>query len=148
MTWTYDPSISTDTDEVRLLIGDTDTTDQLLQNEEIGFFLTQASDVVLDAAARSARAIAGQFARRVDSSVESVRSAASQKKKHYTEMAAMYEGQLATKGAGLGIPIVGGISKDTMRDVREDTDRVEPKFEMDKYANPPFNTVDPLLGNN
>ena len=42
MTWTYsgNPS-STERDAVRFLVGDTDTNDQLLSNEEIDYLVTQ-----------------------------------------------------------------------------------------------------------
>ena len=40
MTWTYDAtSIGTDLAKVRLLIGDTETTDQQMTDEEINFFI-------------------------------------------------------------------------------------------------------------
>jgi len=50
MTWDYDASIPTQTDEVRLLIGDTDIANQLLQNEEIAWFLTQETNSYFAAA--------------------------------------------------------------------------------------------------
>ena len=52
MAWTYDAtllSISTSVGRrysVRLIIGDTDTTDQQLQDEEIDFFLSQGGDSI------------------------------------------------------------------------------------------------------
>ena len=44
MSWSYDfNALSTPLNAVRLLIGDTDTTNQQMQNEEIAFFLLQYS---------------------------------------------------------------------------------------------------------
>ena len=51
MSWSYSPSdLNTTTasgrlNTVRLLVGDTDTTDQLVQNEEITFALSQTGDM-------------------------------------------------------------------------------------------------------
>lgn len=63
MTWTYsgDPADS-EKDAVRFLIGDTDTTDQLLSDEEIVYTITTAGSLY-QAAHDSAYAIASTFAR-------------------------------------------------------------------------------------
>jgi len=50
MTWTYGGAPGTTTsatrrDAVRLLVGDTDTTDQQITDEEIAFGLSQASEI-------------------------------------------------------------------------------------------------------
>ena len=46
MTWTYtgDPNVS-DRDKIRFLIGDTDTNDQLVNDEEIEWALTEAGSI-------------------------------------------------------------------------------------------------------
>lgn len=67
MTWTYtdsDPTVSP-LNEVRFLIGDTDTADQLLQDEEIGFLLDDYP--VTESAARAAMHLARRFARKAKS---------------------------------------------------------------------------------
>ena len=47
MTWSFDDSAlaSSKKDQVRLMIGDTDTTDQLVSNEAIEFYLTARGGV-------------------------------------------------------------------------------------------------------
>ena len=64
MTWSYDNTVlsTSNKDAVRLIIGDTDTADQLLADEEIDYYLTKHG-VVLRAASESARAVAAKFAR-------------------------------------------------------------------------------------
>lgn len=64
MTWTYtgDPSVS-DRDKVRFLIGDTDTTDQLVSDEEIAWQLGVVGDNVYQAAHDLCVALAAKFAR-------------------------------------------------------------------------------------
>lgn len=66
MTWTYsgDPA-SNNRDAVRFLVGDTDTTDQLISDEEIAYLL----DVYIEApsaAVGAARSIAAKFSRQSD----------------------------------------------------------------------------------
>jgi hypothetical protein len=64
MTWSYsgDPA-SSDRDAIRFLIGDTDTDDQLLSNEEIDYCITQGGPSVYQAAHDCAYAIASKFSR-------------------------------------------------------------------------------------
>jgi hypothetical protein len=67
MTWSYsgDPAAS-EKDAVRFLIGDTDTNDQLLSNEEILYTISLTGDVY-EAAHDSAYAIASKFSRMASS---------------------------------------------------------------------------------
>ena len=66
MTWSYsgDPSASS-LDEVRFLVGDTDSTEQLVQNEEIAYAINAEITIGL-AAVRVLRALAasGSFGKR------------------------------------------------------------------------------------
>lgn len=106
MTWTYgnDPENS-QRDEVRLLVGDTDTTDQLVTDEEIAYALTRAGTVV-GASALMARACAAKFARLVSSSVGAVSESASDLWQHYKDLANELELQAAT----LAQPSFGGLT--------------------------------------
>lgn len=69
MTWSYsgDPSSST-LDEVRFLIQDTDTTDQLLSNEEINYLIDAYADDAYSAAVGSVVALIGKASRAVEES--------------------------------------------------------------------------------
>ena len=134
MTWTYDPTdLSTDLAKVRLLIGDTDTNDQLLSDEEINHFLTVDTDPNR-AAAFAANAIYSKFARLADTTVESVSKKYSQKAQHYSALAKTLEAQ--ANSADAPSPGISGINPETMRDKRNDTDRVREKFYMDRFSNP------------
>jgi hypothetical protein len=139
MTWTYDGTPGTATaagrrDAVRMLVGDTDTTDQQSTDEEIAFALDQASNGVYGASAIVARSLAGQYARRVDTTFGSVSSANSQRSKSYLDLATRYEREALTKdGSGLGAPSAGGISISAMDSVEDDSDRVEPAFKRDMF---------------
>jgi len=69
MTWTYsgNPS-SSNLDAVRFLSGDTDSSNQLISNEEISFLLSEWNSDTYVAAAFACDAIAGTFAAQEDSS--------------------------------------------------------------------------------
>jgi len=86
MTWTYDDPSANDRDKVRLLIGDTDQTDQLLSDEEITYLLDEWGTVYL-AAARAAKVIAAKFSRQADKSVGDLRISLSQKAQMYMSLA-------------------------------------------------------------
>lgn len=124
MTWTYDIALATAKDQIRSLIGDTDSTDPLLQDEEIAFYATQESGVYRQAAA-CCRTVAGKFARRVDRAVGDLRLSSSQQATAYLSLA----GELLRKAAvSDAVPYAGGISIGDKDGVEDDTDRVVPKF--------------------
>lgn len=133
MTWTYggDPTAN-NRDEVRFLVGDTDTGDQLITDEEIAYAVAEAH-TNRGAAALIARAVAAKFARRADKSVGDLRISYSQQHKHYLELA----GRLESETAFEITPYAGGISKDDKETQEEDTDRVEPSFAVGMHDNPP-----------
>ena len=138
MAWTYSDPSTSDRDAVRFLVGDTDTTDQRVTDEEIAFALSQASDDVYLAAAICARALAGKYANLVDTKFESVSSNYSDLRDNYTRLATQLERQSKKFAAnGLGIPAAGGMSISEIDSVESDTDRVPSKFRRDQYANPP-----------
>lgn len=143
MTWTYGgtpgtTSAATRRDAVRLLIGDTDTTDQQVTDEEIAFGLLQASDDVYAAGSIMCRAISGRYSRLVDSSVESVSSSYSQRAAQYAELASRLTKDGKKFGSsGLGVPDAGGISISDMVSVDTDPDRVPGAFRIDQFVNPP-----------
>ena len=63
MSWTYTDPNTSDRDKIRFLIGDTDSTDPLLSDEEIAFTLTEAGGSVYQAGHDSCYAIAAKFSR-------------------------------------------------------------------------------------
>src|SRR3990167_10734711 len=122
MTWTYSSTnLSTDLAKVRSLVGDTDTNDQQLTDEEIDFYLDNACNLYY-AAANASEALAGKYQRRVDKSVGRASLAASQRAKGYREQAASLRAQAAVYS---GItPYVGGISESDKDAIEDDSDRV------------------------
>ena len=115
MAWTYDPeelgleTLEERKNSVRFLVGDTDTNDQQMQDEEIVFALGQVGQNVYYAGAFVAEAIAAKFARLVTSEVDRTLRI------RYSDMQAQYRAlakdlrEQAMRVGGLGVS-AGGIN--------------------------------------
>ena len=143
MAWSYDPTdLDKDTasgrlNTVRLLVGDTDTSDQQAQNEEITFALSETNNNVYYAASWVARTVASQYARKVNTEVDgALRADYSDLSKQYSTLSDKLEFQGKKSGAVVGV-LAGGITKSGINTVRTDTDRVEGSFRRDRFRNPP-----------
>lgn len=112
--WTYsgDPTDSAK-DEVRFLIGDTDSSSQLISDEEVnylvGIYPASAGTANFLAAAAAARSIAARYTGAVSKQVGSLRINLAERASQYAELAKTLE-EAATTGAGqvIGAPILGG----------------------------------------
>jgi hypothetical protein len=110
--WTYDADLDERKDEVRFLVGDTDTTIPLVQDEEIEYVLTQY--VPADgkpawlAAAHVCDAIAGKFARKMQQTLGPLSASNQQQWEHYVALAAHLRMLYATNGLGGGEGYVPG----------------------------------------
>lgn len=143
MSWSYDPTdLDTTTasgrlNTVRLLVGDTDTLDQQVQNEEIMFALAENNNNIYYSSAWVCRTISSQYARRVTTQLDGALSANySDLIKHYAQRADTLEYQGKTSGAAVGI-LAGGITKSGVEAVRANTNRIEGSFRRDRFKNPP-----------
>ena len=134
MTWSYASTGPTsDKDFIRLTLGLTDTTDQLMTDEEITQTLTNYGNK-WKAAAAVAEAVAGKFARRVDSTMGKLKFAYSQRVKAYLDLAKVLRRQAVLSGGGtLWSGAIGIDSKQTEVD---DSDRVVPAFSIDMHDFP------------
>lgn len=112
-------------DQVRLLVGDTVSTDPQMQDEEIAFYLTQRASV-WGAAAECCMTLATKFARSVDQAVGAAKISFSQMAKAYTGKAAVFNAKAAAMGSGL--PYAGGLSIADMLNALSNDDRPAPQF--------------------
>ena len=143
MAWSYDPTDLDNTTAsgrlniVRLLVGDTDTVDQQVQNEEITFGLSENGNNIYLSASWIARAISSKYSRQVTTSLDGALSADySDLAKQYQALADQLEYQGKTNGASVGI-LAGGITKTQIEGVRANTNRIEGSFRRDRFKNPP-----------
>lgn len=131
MTWTYsgDPSAS-ELDELRFLLGDTDTTDQQLSDEEINYLLREHGDSVVAAGLAACRRLIAQYSRCVDQKTGDIDLKYSQRIAHYKDVMSMIrEGLRPT-------PYAGGISISDIETVQDDDDRQGPIFALGMLDNP------------
>lgn len=142
MSWSYTPSdLDTTTDSgrlniVRLLVGDTDTLDQQVQNEEIEFALLTESNDVYGAGSWIAKTLAAKYARFVDIDLDGqLAESYSQLKDHYLLLASKLDEHKKSEGTFLGV-FAGGITKSQMREAELDDNRVKPFFRRSSYKYP------------
>lgn len=144
MTWTYNPAaLSANTkDQVRLLVGDTEVNDPLLQDEEITYILTLESGVQY-AASRACETIAALFGRKVTTAVGDLKVSQEKKYEHYLELAADLRRRAAMNDM---MPYAGGISIADKQNQELDTDRQSPAFTRNDGRNPQTGVRPPLTG--
>jgi len=122
-----DPTSST-RDEVRFLIGDTDSTDAQLQDLEVDYLLTKYTTAA-KAALAACLALASKYARLCDKAVGDLRISYSQRQKHYLDLARELRARVAVR------PYAGGLSASEKESVNDDTDRIVPAFQRDLDTN-------------
>lgn len=86
----YDPTLASAMDLVRFLLGDTDVTNALLEDEEITALLETYGSADSTAAA-AARSLSARFAGQVDKAVGDLKISFSQKAEQYAALAVTLE---------------------------------------------------------
>lgn len=99
----YDPSVPTDRDKVRFLIGDTDNDNLMLSDDEIAFALVESSDNLYYAAAGLCRSIAARFARDVNYRFSTLWQDSGDAYIHYMELAKKYEDEALSGGGSIEV---------------------------------------------
>jgi len=131
MSWTYsgDPSLSSK-DAVRFAIGDTISSDPLLQDEEINYIISTNSSIA-DAAYYACIGIVAKLSRLADKSVGKIKISYSQKVTQYQKLA----DKLYANAGIVVIPYAGGISVSDKQDMQSDTSIVQPSFKIGGFDN-------------
>lgn len=141
MSWTYGYNPNDNTkDMVRFLIGDTDPTDPLLQDEEIQYLLNQGG-APQNVAVMAIEGIMAKFSRMADETVGGVKINFSQKLKNMDLMKQAMIQRIATTSIK---PYAGAISRSDMLQVSQNPDRPCPPFNLHMMQN--FN-VSPWVSN-
>lgn len=135
MTWTYagtpgTASTAEQRDAVRFWVGDTDTSDQLVTDEEIGFAIDNQGSLK-SASAEVARAIAAKYSRQADKEVGDLSIKLSQRAVQYLSLATSLDKQAARASAS---PFLGGSSISSKDSYKTAADRVRPAFEVGQFA--------------
>lgn len=135
MAWTYDTTLPVDKDKVRLLIGDTFSTDPQLSDEEIDAILALYGSVARTAVG-ACRMLAAKYSRNADKWVGDLKILASQKAKAYLALAEELEDAGGNAlGVSSGVPTAGGINVTEKELAQDDTTRVVPFFRRGLHDN-------------
>jgi hypothetical protein len=128
-TWTYDPALIATTPlyQVRRLIGDTNTADQQLFDEEINWAISQRGGSY-GGAADCCRDLAAKYSRDVDTVQGELHRLYSARSKAYS-LRAIEMNRVAAM-TSKGAPYAGGISRADKRTQESNTDRVDPQFNL------------------
>lgn len=118
--WLYTAQPSTrNIDRVRLLIGDTDSADQLLTDDEVSWFL-ELHGSLNRSASEAARAIAAKFARLMNRSIGGLSADFSAKYRQYMELA---DNLLQKEETSPVSPYISGYKRSAKEAVELDLDR-------------------------
>ena len=123
MSWTYDTELLQPLDQIRFLVGDTDASAPLLQDEEIAFIRTQSTGVY-GAAASACRAISAKFARRVHEEVGDLKLYNDQMQLQYRELADTLDARAKT----YALPTAGGVYASEKEAYSANDELVQPTF--------------------
>ncbi len=141
MTWTYSGDPATNArDSIRFLVGDTDTNDQLVSDEEIAWTNNQvtgsdtATTDLYTVAYRVMLAIASKFSRLANQAIGDMRVDLSQKADNARTQAEQLR-ILAGRENLVPVPYAGGISVSDKDIDRDNADRVDPFFTTAQFAN-------------
>lgn len=124
--WSYsgNPGASA-LDQTRYLIGDTDSTDPLINDAEIRWVLSQYQDTPMTAAIRCCETIIAKFSRMADESVGQVKINYRQKAQNMRDLQTTLRNRLAMEDA---VPFAGGIYKSQVQAARQNSNLIRPDF--------------------
>jgi len=118
--------------QVRYLVGDTVSTDPLVQDEEIVFALSQRPSIY-GAAAMVCRSLSARLSREADTVDKDLRTTLSARATAFSRRAAEYENKAISRSGAK--PFAGGLSIADKISRENDTDRVQPGFVIDGDTN-------------
>lgn len=123
MSWSFNESLTTNRDKVRLKIGDTDTNDQILSNETIDALLTEHNSDVLLTTISCVRAIIAKFSRNLNRGAIGLTADMSLFVAHYQELLS----DLIKQNRGnSGVRYVSAFSDSRRETIESDDDFIRP----------------------
>jgi hypothetical protein len=133
MSWTYTNNPANVTlDALRFAIGDTDTSDKQLTDEELNYLLTEHT-TTLSAAVAAVQSLIAKYSRFVSKSVGDLQISYGQRITNYEILLRTLRQRTALT---LAPPFAGGISIADKKSTEDDTDRTVPHFHIGMHDNP------------
>ncbi len=139
MTWSYSNALTTPKDQIRLLIGDTDTSDQQLQDEEIAFFYAENTDIYTSAAACVTQLLAAYARKATSKSVGDLSLSYASRISDLKTLQADLLARASRKAPAM--PYAGGIRYSDEATDNGDDDVVKTRFDIGMHDNPGTSTV-------
>lgn len=135
MTWTYDVAMSSAKDRVRFYVGDTNSADPLVEDEEIAAMLDMHNSHVLKAAVDIAESIHMRFAGVASESYGGLSVTYSNRADVYEKLSRRLRIQAygSASPVGAAMPYMGGLSVSDKRSNEKNTDQVQPIFTRDQF---------------
>lgn len=128
MSWSYDPAIPSDRDEVRLYVGDTDAANELVQDEEIDFLLDTHAQNAQATAADVCDIIAAKFSGLSSRTVGRVSVSYQNQYINYTKLSRKFRRQGA-------VPMAGGMGR-TYLGPKDETSQTTTNIPAQDYTPP------------
>ena len=122
MAFTNDPNIPRD--RVRLIIGDTDPDEPLLEDVWYDVYLSENDDNLVRAGVAAAQNILAQLSHSVNHKVDNISIQDRQRFQNYMEWLKSFITDPSISGYGVPVPYAGGISKDDFISNRENDDNI------------------------
>lgn len=131
MSFTYEETLlDVPRNQVRLKLGDTDKNDPQLQDEEIDQLLDETDSV--DGAVRlAASALAAKYSRSVDKWIGDLKILASQRSRHYLELAKSLGGRASIHA----VPSAGGVFVADKESIESNESLATPAFRRGMHDN-------------
>ena len=129
MSWSYNTALQSARDQVRFWCGDTNSSNQLVSNEEIEFVLRSVTNVKL-AAADILDRLSVQYASMVDTQVGDLRKSYGKISDNFASRAKALRRQVPPT------PYAGGVSASRVGSNAEDSDIVAPPFRIGMMDHP------------
>jgi hypothetical protein len=136
MSWSYSAESDQPKDAVRLLVGDVDSSDPLVTDEEISQFVELYPGDVYSAAATVCEVIAAKLAREVSHSGDGLSFSGGELMKHYLELADRLRRLSKRLKSKKVTPYVGGISWAEREKADQDADKIQTAFRSHMHDNP------------
>lgn len=125
MAWSYSASSTSTLNKLRRRIGDTNTNEQLLDDDELNEFLAEFNSDIYLAGASACWAIVAKLAREVDHSSQGNSASRNQKVQAYKDLAKELRAYALASGCTMS---VGGVSVSEEITIESDTDFKQPRI--------------------
>lgn len=136
MSWTYDETTlaTSARNRVRLKLGDTNASNQQLQDEEIDLLLSETGSETA-ALVAAAQALAAKYAPSVDKWVGDLKILASQRHRAYLDLIEKTLTGTASAASRLAVPTAGGVYAAEKEAMEGDDSLVHPAFRRGLHDN-------------